>query len=142
NVWHQPNQLRRVDTRKRGIASVPADVHAEILSFVPTVLPQRRNKCAEIRLLLGVGRNTIHQDADPARRLRASGERPRRCAANQRDELAASDHSMTSSASASSDGDTVSPCIRAVWTFTTSWNFDGCTTGKSAGLAPFRIWPL
>ncbi len=50
--------------------------------------------------------------------LRARRERPRRRTAEQRNELAAFHHSITSSA-------------RAV----------GCTTGKSPGLAPLRILP-
>jgi hypothetical protein len=48
---------------------------------------------------------------------------------------------MTSSARAMSAGDTVRPSILVVsWLMTIS-NFDDCTTGISAGLAPLRIRP-
>src|SRR5262249_24223378 len=71
--------------------------------------------------------------------LRARGERPRsRHAAEQRDELAAL-HSITSSARASRLSGTVSPSAFAVFRLITSSNFVGCSTGKSAGLAPLRI---
>ena len=73
--------------------------------------------------------------------LRARRERPRgRCAAEQRDELAAP-HSITSSAMLSSDGGTVRPIMRAVSALITSSNFVDCRTGKSAGFAPLRMRP-
>src|SRR6266404_9476523 len=50
-------------------------------------------------------------------------------------------HSMTSSARARIDGGTVSPRALAVLRLTTSSNLVGCSTGKSAGLAPLRIFP-
>src|SRR5262249_16954434 len=52
-----------------------------------------------------------------------------------------SPYSITSSAVASNDGDTVRPSILAVWALMTSSNLLDCTTGKSAGLAPLRIRP-
>ena len=52
-----------------------------------------------------------------------------------------SNHSITSSATVSSEGGTLSPSILAVETLITSSNFAACTTGKSAGLAPLRIRP-
>src|SRR5262249_54449557 len=73
--------------------------------------------------------------------LRAGRERPRRRAADERDELAAfhlRDHSITSSARASSVGGTSRPSIRAVFRLITSSNFVGCWTGKSPGFAPRR----
>jgi acyl dehydratase len=51
-------------------------------------------------------------------------------------------HSITSSASASRFGDTSMPSALAVLRLITSSNLVGCITGISAGLAPFRIWPL
>src|SRR5262249_11686666 len=68
----------------------------------------------------------------------------RRRAAEQRDELAAlhlRDHSITSSARASSVGGTVRPSARAVIRFMTKSNLIDCTTGRSAGLVPFRMRP-
>src|SRR5262245_18682430 len=75
-------------------------------------------------------------------RLRPRCGRPCcRRAAEQRDELAAS-HSITSSAMERSDGGTVRPSIRAVCALMTSWNLDGWTIGKSAGLAPLSMRPV
>src|SRR5262249_53225665 len=74
------------------------------------------------------------------RLLRARRERPRhRCAAEQRDEGAPPDHSITSSAATSSLSGTVRPSILAVWALMTSSNLVDCTTGRSAGLVPLRM---
>src|SRR5262249_26306523 len=51
-------------------------------------------------------------------------------------------HSITSSARASSVGGIVRASARAVIKLMTSSNLVGCTTGKSAGLAPLRIRPV
>ena len=48
-------------------------------------------------------------------------------------------YSITSSARASSAGGMVSPSAFAVLRLMTSSNLVGCSTGKSAGLAPLRI---
>ena len=50
-------------------------------------------------------------------------------------------YSITSSAMARSDGDTVRPSIRAVSVLMTSSNLVACTTGKSAGFSPLRMRP-
>src|SRR5262249_21792738 len=74
--------------------------------------------------------------------LRARRERPRRRAAEQRDELASCKlrtHSITSSASCRNGSEILRPSALAVLRLTTSSNFVGCSTGKSAGLAPLRI---
>ena len=73
-----------------------------------------------------------------ARLLRTRRKRPRQRAAEQRDELA-SFHSMTSSARANSVGGMVRPRAVAVLRLMTSSIFIGCSTGSSAGSAPFRI---
>src|SRR5262249_4036954 len=72
------------------------------------------------------------------RLLRAGRERPRRCAAEQRDERAAR-HSITSSARASSVGGTSRPSALAVFRLMTSSNSVASCTGRSAGRAPLRI---
>jgi hypothetical protein len=51
------------------------------------------------------------------------------------------DYSITSSARASSVAGISTPSVLAVLRLITSSNFVGCITGKSAGLAPFKIWP-
>src|SRR5262245_53241467 len=101
-----------------------------------SLLPERRRPCVRVGIALCLD----HQHADvphPLALLRARRERPRRRAAEQRDELAPL-HSITSSAVASSVGGTVRPSIRAVWWLMTNSNFDACSTGKSAGFAPLR----
>src|SRR5262249_18537699 len=87
------------------------------------------------------------QETDPPRPLiqclaeRRNRQRPRRRrAAEQRDELAAAAHSITSSARARSIGGSFSASAFAVRAFTTSSNFDGCSTGRSPGLTPCRIF--
>src|SRR5215472_12547741 len=62
-------------------------------------------------------------------------ERPRRCHAEQRDELAPL-HSITSSARASSVGGISMPIALAVLRLRTRSNFVGCSTGISLGLVP------
>src|SRR6516164_8392357 len=77
------------------------------------------------------------------RLLRARRERPRRRrAAEQRDELAPfhlRGHSITSSARASSVGGFSSRIALAVLRLTTSLNFVGICTGRSAGFSPRRM---
>ena len=92
----------------------------------------------------GVLPGRVINDADTRnlpRLLRARRKRPRSRAAEQRDELAPL-HSITSSASASSLAGISSPSTFAVLMFITRSNLVGCTTGKSAGLAPWRIRPV
>src|SRR5262249_46984074 len=80
-----------------------------------------------------------HADApDLAGRLRARRQRPRRRAAEQREELAAG-HSITSSARGSSDGGTVRAGALGGGRLMTRSNLIGCSTGMSPGLAPRRI---
>src|SRR5262249_54712459 len=74
-------------------------------------------------------------------RLRPRRNRPRRRPAKQCDELAATDHSITSSALASNDGGTLSPSILADFRLITSSTLVGCCTGRSAGFSPLRIRP-
>src|SRR5262249_48070825 len=79
--------------------------------------------------------------ADPvslARCLPARRERPRRRAAEQRDELAAL-HSITSSARARSVGGTSRPNDLAALRLMINSNRVACSMGRSAGFAPLRI---
>src|SRR5262249_1526735 len=103
-------------------------------------LGERREAGLSFRIVLG----PIHEHTDashPLALLRPRRKRPRRRAAKQRDERAAPDHSITSSASASSLSGTLTPSVLAVLRVSTNSNLVGCTTGKSAGLAPLRIRP-
>src|SRR5262245_55586833 len=62
--------------------------------------------------------------------------------AEERDELAAPDHSITSSARARSVGGTSMPSALAVPRLMISSTFVDCCTGRSAGFSPFRIRPV
>jgi len=48
-------------------------------------------------------------------------------------------YSMISSICASNAGEIVNPSARAVFRFITAWSLVGCSTGRSAGLAPLMI---
>src|SRR6516225_4156693 len=78
-------------------------------------------------------------DRESARLPCPCRERPRRRAAEQRDEIAALHHSITSSASASSFAGTSRPSTLAATTLMTSSYLVGISTGKSPGFAPLRM---
>ena len=85
------NQLLRQRPGPGWIAAIPAIVDAQIASLGPSELPERllerRPALAILRIVLG----ERHEHADaphPLRRLRPCGERPRRRAAEKRDEIA------------------------------------------------------
>src|SRR5262245_56002681 len=87
------------------------------------------------------GRRGGAQETDPGdlpSLLRPRRERPRRSAADQRDECAAV-HSITSSARADSAGGTSRPNSFAVFRLITNSNLVACITGSSAGFSPLRI---
>src|SRR5262245_55268306 len=76
------------------------------------------------------------------RLLRPRRDRPRRRrAAEQRDELAPSDHSITSSARASKVAGISRPSALAVLRLMTKSNRVGCWMGSSPALSPSRILP-
>src|SRR5262245_47345897 len=126
HIRRQPDQLRRINARKRGVASAPASIDAKILAFNPSQLTKSLDECRVIRLPHRIGCGAIHKHTDaphPFSLLRAHGERPSCCrAAEQRDELAPGTHSITSSARAMSIGGSVSPRILAVSALMTSSN--------------------
>src|SRR5262249_59145507 len=83
----------------------------------------------------------VGRKADPiyfSALLRARRERPRRRAANKRDELAPP-HSIASSASCPSCKGTSRPSALAVFMLMTSRYLVGACTGRSPGFDPFRI---
>ncbi len=95
---------------------------------------------------IGLGRRRrFHgdDDADPwdlSSQLRLSGERSREDAGTNRgQEGTARDHWITSFARISSDGGIVNPSALAVLRLMTSSNLVGCSIGRSAALAPFKI---
>src|SRR5262249_11176753 len=101
-------------------------------------LAESGNPCFAFRIIFGEGYQ--HTDApNTIRLLRVRRERPRRrCAAEERNELAAL-HSITSSARTRKDSAIVRPIAFAVLRLMTSSNLVGSSTGRSAGLVPFKI---
>ena len=87
---------------------------------------------------LGAGpQNAYHRHR---RLLRSRPQRPRRRhAAEQRDDLTALHHSITSSARASTDCGMSRPRALAVFRLITSSYLVGACTGRSAGFSPLRI---
>ena len=120
-----------------GEALVESDVGSvDIAQFAH--LLEKAAKIAGIRCA-GCDRNKAH-DRSRSSLLRTRRQRPRcRRAAEQRDELAASDHSMTSSARASRVAGTMIPMAFAALTLTINSKRVGCSTGRSAGLVPLNI---
>src|SRR5262245_49946188 len=83
---------------------------------------------------------TYESDDWHHRLLPARSDRPRRRrAAEQRDELATTDHSITSSARANSVGGTMRPIALAVLRLITNSYLVGCWIGRPAGFSPLRI---
>ncbi len=121
-----------------------SNIDLDIASLRPTQFLKLLAKSRNLRLPLRIAFLVSHHHADPGHRrlLRARRERPRcRRTAEKRDELAPS-HSITSSARASTKFDMLRSNAFAVFKFTTSSNRAGRSAGRSAGLAPFRIFPV
>src|SRR5262249_21671925 len=113
-----------------------------VAAFRPPELLERFPKCCDPGLCFRVDLGIAHQHADPPHPLgllRPRRERPCCRATEQRDELAAAAHSITSSARADKLGGTSIPICLAVFRFITNSNLLDCMTGKSAGFSPLRI---
>src|SRR5262249_19222961 len=126
-----------------GIGRGPARVDPHVAADAPARLLETLQERPDAGLKFRIVRSRGQENADethPLALLRARRERPRRSAAEQRDERAAF-HSITSSARASNVGGRSIPSAFAVFRLMTSSNFVGCWTGRSAGLAPFKIRP-
>src|SRR5262245_45992251 len=92
-----------------GVATRQAIFNPQICADRPTKLPQAllENRLARLDLWIVRGEGNEHADAPRPFGLRSCRKRPAdRRAAEHRDELAALDHSITSSARASSAGGT------------------------------------
>src|SRR5499426_1305984 len=99
-------------------------------------------ECCDACLSFRIVHSYVHNYADaphPLGLLRPRRKRPRGSrAAEQRDEFAAF-HSITSSARCCKNQGTSRPSALAVLRLITSSNFEGCTTGISAGFPPCKI---
>src|SRR5262249_41695442 len=121
-------------------AGVP-NVKRKVLAFDPTGGVQRLAEHLDARLEVFLGAR--REDADPSdlgRRLRLDGERRGEEREGERDEKSSPLHSIISSARASTDRGILTPSAVAGLRVMTSSTFVGCSTGRSAGLLPFRIW--
>src|SRR6516225_3123205 len=125
-----------------GLTRRPSHVDVDVAADCPARLLQTLQKCGEAALPLRIVRGQVHEHPDaphPARLLRARRERPRgHCAAEQCDE-GAPHHSITSSACCKNGSGIVRPSAFAVLRLTTSSNLLASCTGRSPGLAPFRM---
>jgi hypothetical protein len=140
----QIDQFFGLRLRANGIARRPAKFDLDVARRRPMQLLQALLQRRSLFLSLGIAGRAAHQRADPApalRLLRPRRERPRRRAAEKRDERATI-HSITSSARASSVGGMSRPNALLVWRLMTNSNLLDCMTGRSAGLAPLRILPM
>src|SRR5262245_25683633 len=99
-----------------GVSSAPSIIDTDAAAVVPAQLLQRLAESLEIVLLLNIfGERVEHSDAPHALALlRPRHERPCCRAADERHDFPASDHSITSSARASSVGGTSRPSALAV----------------------------
>src|SRR5260370_15444103 len=116
----------------------------EVLSLdiaqMAQLLPERLPKATI--WIVDAGHGACFNDRDPV--LLRPFLRPRRwhrSREQQTNREIAPPHSITSSARARTDCGTVRPSAAAVLRLMTNSNFVGCMTGRSAGLAPFRILP-
>src|SRR5262249_10377527 len=144
NVDVDPNKL----SRDFGIPpAAPLRIrilNREIATFDPAELTQPLHKSSDS---LAFGRRgcgpQVPYGRQLARLLRARRERPgSRRAANKRDELAAfhlRDHSITSSARASSVGGKLRPRPFAILRWSTNSNLPGAWTGSPPGFSPWRM---
>src|SRR5262249_32527844 len=110
----------------------------------PTQLVQTPHERGDPRTLGQCGARSKIPDGPQSRGLlRLRRERPRyRRAAEKRYEHATlhlRGHSITSSARSRKGSGTLNPIALAVLRLTTSSNLTGCSTGRSAGLAPCKI---
>src|SRR5262245_12954672 len=143
DIRRERNELGCMFSCDIDFAVAPAIVDADILPIRPTELLHGLDESpySVLRFRVVYGPRCEHADApNSLRLLRRCRQRPyRRCAAEQRDELAPSDHSITSSATASSPGGKTRPSAFAVVRLTMSSNLVGCSTGRLAGFAPRSI---
>src|SRR5262249_30283753 len=117
----------------------------DVAAFQPAEFCKALPECRDAPFPFSGGLHAMYHNTNvphPLRLLCGRRQRPRRCgAAEQRDEVAPSHYSITSSARASREGGTSTPSALAVWRLTIRSNAVGSWTGRLAGLAPFRICP-
>src|SRR5215471_15896430 len=146
DVRCRAHQLFCQRMRAINVARGPVIVRLDVASCRPTQALQRLAERRNARLCLRIALGKAHQHADAPHALallRARRERPSgRRAADERHELAAFHHSITSSARASSVAGTSRPSVLAVLRLIVNPIFVACMTGRSAGFSPLRMRPV
>jgi hypothetical protein len=131
----------RSHSPRRGRQAGSKDGHAKTNLFCPT---EERASCRGLMFALGGHSRQLHRaqywsDLLPIAALpaRAANQRegplPDSCTAAKRC------HSITSSARAITEAGTVMPSDLAVLRLMLRWKRVGCSNGRSAGLAPFKM---
>src|SRR5262249_42485577 len=137
----QPDEFLRESLHGLRLESGPPSVDPDVTALRPAELLETLSERGDAKLCFRIALGKAHQYTDPphpVRLLRARRERPRRRAAEQRDERATF-HSITSSARSKNGSGILRPSALAVVRLMTSSNFVGCSTGMSAGFAPRKI---
>src|SRR5262249_25992071 len=134
------NQFGRKHRQSIILAFRPAIFDLDVLAFGISCLFQSLAERTQADRVSGQVRRCAAEEPDHWHRglPRTRRERPRRRAAEQRDECAAL-HSITSSARCWRNQGTSMPSVWAVLRLMTSSNFVGCSTGISAGFPPCKI---
>src|SRR5262245_52025627 len=126
-----------------GIRRCPAGIDLHISANGPAKRLQPLQEGSEPCLVMRIVRCCGEEHADaphPLALLRARRQRPRsRGTAEQRDERAASHHSITSSARAMIVGGISRPSAFAVFRLMTNSYLVGVCTGRFADLSPLRL---
>src|SRR5262249_33786112 len=142
DFWFQADKLFGEGRDTLGIPSAPAMIDLKIAPVHPAQFAQPLVQRRSHRLRFHIALTDVRKHAEAAHLLallRSYANRPRRRATEQCDELAAPDHSITSSARASSICGTSSPSALAVLRLMTSSYLVGACTGRSAGFSPLRM---
>src|SRR5262249_2610637 len=145
DFWFQADKLFGEGRDTLGIPSAPAVIDLKVPPVHPAQFAQPLMQRRSHRLRFHIALTDVRKHAEAAHLLallRARDNRPRRRAAEQRDDLAAPDHSITSSASASSIGGMSRPRVMAVCRLMMNSNLVGCATGSSFGFSPLRTRPV
>src|SRR5262249_3044240 len=139
----ETDQLGRKRWKQSIIAPRGAILVSDILALAVAELAQRLPECRQHLIVVDRPQypDLRHTTGVFHRRLlRARRERPGDSrAAEKRDEVAASHHSITSSAATRRTGGTVSPSDLAVLRFIAVSNLVPACTGRLAGLSPRRM---
>src|SRR5262249_19337138 len=141
NLRIERDQLGRISRQVREGADAPAIIDPQVASNRPARFRKPLQERQQARLRFRIVRTAVHEHADAPHALAllsACSERPRRRAAEKRDEVAAL-HSITSSARASSVGGTSRPSALAVLRLITSSYLVGACTGRSTTLPPRKM---